>query len=114
MTPNYTYRATVVRIIDGDTLDLNVDLGFRAWRMKERFRLAGINAPESNRAASAPAGKAARDYLSAMLPAGCEVTIQTAKDPDNFGRWIATVWHDGACLNDALVEAGHAVRREYK
>lgn len=109
----YRYRATVRRIVDGDTLDLDVDMGFRAWRLKERFRLAGINAPESNRAASAAAGRAARDWLAETIPVGSVVTIETAKDPDNFGRWIATVWRDDLNINDALVEAGHAVRRVY-
>lgn len=112
--PAYIYRAIVVRIVDGDTIDLNVDMGFRAWRMKERFRLAGINAPETNRAETAAAGRAARDYLASLVSPGCTVVIETAKDPDVFGRWVARVMFDGLCINDALVEAGHAVRKEYK
>lgn len=109
----YKYCATVRRIIDGDTLDLDVDMGFRAWRMKERFRLTGLDAPESNRAASAAAGRAARDYLAELVPVGSIVTIETAKDPDNFGRWLATVWHEGRNINEALIEAGHAARKVY-
>lgn len=114
MKPNYTYRATVVRIVDGDTLDLDVDMGFRSWRMKERFRLAGINAPETNRSIEASSGRSAKDYLSKLVPVGSTILVETAKDPDNFGRWIAKVWFNDTCVNDSLVEAGHAIRKEYK
>ena len=113
MIPTYRYRALFRRVVDGDTLDLDVDMGFRAWRMSERFRLAGINAPEM-RGESRAEGIAARDFIAGILAAGAEVVIETAKD-DAFGRWIATVWlHDGRCLNDLMVAEGHAQRRDYR
>ena len=108
----YSYRAIVRRIVDGDTIDCDVDMGFRAWRMGERFRLDGIDAPEV-RGPERDAGKAATAFVEGMLSPGDEITIETAKDPDNFGRWIATVYVGGKSLNDALVENGHAVRKEY-
>lgn len=112
MTPAYRYSAVVRRVIDADTIDLDVDMGFRAWRMRERFRLAGINAPEM-RGPQRVAGQAAKVWLEAALPVGSAVVIETAKDPDSFGRWIATVWCDGVCLNEALVHAGHASIKSY-
>lgn len=112
MIPAYRYSAIVRRIVDADTIDLDVDCGFRAWRMRERFRLAGINAPEM-RGPQRQAGQAARAWLEAALPIGSAVVIESAKDPDVFGRWIARIWHDGTCLNDALVEAGHAAVHDY-
>ncbi len=112
MTPSYRYSAIVRRIVDADTLDLDVDMGFRAWRIRERFRLAGINAPEM-RGPQRAAGQAAKAYLESMLPIGAPVVIESAKDPDVFGRWIARVWLNGTCLNDALVAAGHAEVRDY-
>ena len=113
MTPTYRYRALVRRVVDGDTIDLDVDMGFRAWRMSERFRLAGINAPEL-RGESRAEGAAARAFVVGLLAPNAEVVIETAKD-DAFGRWIATVWlSDGRCLNDVMVEAGHAIRRDYR
>ncbi len=112
MTPSHRYSAIVRRIVDADTLDLDVDMGFRAWRIRERFRLAGINAPEM-RGPQRAAGQAAKAWLEAALPIGAVIVIESAKDPDNFGRWIARVWCDGTCLNDALVEAGHAEVRDY-
>lgn len=112
MTPAYRYSAIVRRVIDADTIDLDVDMGFRAWRMRERFRLAGINAPEM-RGPQKALGQAAKAWLEAALPIGSAVVIETAKDPDSFGRWIATVWHGDMCLNDALVQAGHASIKSY-
>jgi micrococcal nuclease len=108
----YTYRAIVRRIVDGDTIDCDVDMGFRAWRMNERFRLAGINAPEV-RGPERDAGKAAKAFVESRIQPGDEITIETAKDPDNFGRWIATVFVNGQSLNDALVIEGHAVVKSY-
>lgn len=125
----YTYRATVRRIIDGDTIDCDVDMGFRAWRMGERFRLAGINAPETRRPngyrtanpeqaamhiQQVEAGRAAKSFVENLIPIGSQITIQTQPDPDNFGRWIATVYVNEKNLNDTLVETGHAVRQSYK
>jgi len=47
MTP-YVYRCTLDRVIDGDTIDVNIDLGFDVWLHKQRVRLAGIDTPESD------------------------------------------------------------------
>jgi micrococcal nuclease len=109
----YTYRAIVRRIVDGDTIDCDVDMGFRAWRMNERFRLAGINAPEM-RGPEREQGKASKAFVESLIQPGDEITIETAKAPDNFGRWIATVYIDGQSLNETLVEQGHAVTKSYK
>ena len=43
----YQYKAVLVRVIDGDTIDVDIDLGFDVWLKKQRVRLAGIDAPES-------------------------------------------------------------------
>ena len=112
MTPMYTYRAIVRKIVDGDTIDCDVDMGFRAWRMNERFRLAGINAPEM-RGPERDAGKASKAFVESLIKPGAEIIIETDKDPDNFGRWIATVYINEKSLNDALVENGHAVKKSY-
>ena len=41
----WTYRAKVVRVIDGDTVDVDIDLGFRIWQKNERVRIMGIDTP---------------------------------------------------------------------
>lgn len=110
--PAYRYRAVVRRVIDGDTVDMDVDMGFRAWRMKERFRLSGIDAPEL-RGEQREAGLAAKAWLEERLPVGMTVTIETGKDPDVFGRWIAAIWMGETCVNAEMVAEGHAVWRNY-
>lgn len=105
MTTLYNYRATVIRVIDGDTIDFRVDLGFRV-ALDIRTRVRGINAPELREAA----GKTARDALWALLPAGREVTIRTAKDPrDKYGRWLADIDYSGQDIGAWMIEHGYAV-----
>lgn len=108
----YDYRATVLRWVDGDTVDLLVDLGFTV-QVRQRFRLLGIDTPEVNRKASREAGNAATAYAAGLAPVGCDVVVQSHKT-GKFGRWLAVVLPvdgDGEPLqsvNDALLEAGHA------
>lgn len=107
----YEYHAKVRRVVDGDTLDCDIDLGLRTWRMNERLRLSGINAPET-RGLEREDGLKAKTWLASMLPVGTEIKIKTQKD-DAFGRWIAEVFFDNTCINDKLVERGFAKRKEY-
>ena len=88
----YKYNAIVVRVVDGDTVDLNVDLGFHTF-LKIRTRLLGINAPE----VSTEEGRIARDKLRQQLAVGEPVNVTTFKDPtDKFGRWLATIYRKGS------------------
>jgi len=115
----WVFRARLGRVVDGDTVDLELDVGMHARRL-ERLRLLAVDAPEINRAATVEAGKAAKAYVEGWMadalagapdPAGWPFVIVTAKDPDNFGRYLAVVWRtsDDRELNADLVEAGHAV-----
>lgn len=104
----YRYRAIVERVVDGDTVDLDVDLGFRTWKLRERFRLSEIDAPET-RGETRNAGIAAKAYLQELLPVGAEVDIETYKHPDHYGRWLARIIRDGKVINQMMVETGHAV-----
>jgi micrococcal nuclease len=110
----YDYRAQVVRWVDGDTVDLLVDLGFTV-QVRQRFRLLGIDTPEVNRKASREAGKAATAFAAGLAPVGAEVLVRSYKT-GKFGRWLAEVLPldgDGEPLqsvNDALLQAGHARR----
>lgn len=102
----YEYSATVERVVDGDTVDLMVDLGFDVWR-RDRFRLYGINAAEHNTVS----GKAATAFLATLIPTGTVLTISTYKDKlDKYGRMLATLTTaDGKSVNDTMVSTGHAV-----
>jgi micrococcal nuclease len=112
LSPVYRYQARLLRIIDADTLDIEVDLGFRT-HIRTPLRLVGLNAPEHN----TEAGRAAIGWVALWLAqtgiAGALV-IDSAKSGDwsgdKYGRWLATVWDEsGRCLNLDLLASGHAV-----
>ena len=108
----YRYRAHVLRVYDGDTITVRVDLGFHTHRI-ERLRLARIDAWEV-RGEERPAGLIARDWLRTQI-LGKDIEIQTNKDATGkYGRYIAEVYTlDGGCLNDSLVANGHARYQNY-
>lgn len=87
---NYTYKATVIRWVDGDTVWLEVDLGFRMKTLND-FRLYGVDTPERGEVGYAEA----TGLVKSIAPAGTEVRIVTFKDPDKYGRWLADVYPVG-------------------
>lgn len=101
----YNYKARVVRVVDGDTFDADISLGFHA-SMTLRLRLLGVDSPEMNGLPKG-AGKAAKDFATARL-LGRDVVIRTEKS-DSFGRWLARVTVDGVDFSTALIEGGFAV-----
>lgn len=100
----YEYKAVVDKVVDGDTLDATVDLGFGTWR-KDRYRLLGIDTPEM-RGIEKPKGEVAKQALIDMLE-GKEIVIHTSKG-DSFGRWLAIIYSDGVNVNDCMIEQGYA------
>lgn len=106
-TVDYTYPAAVQRVIDADTLVLDIDLGFYV-STTVHVRLKDVDAPELD----TDAGRAARQYAISLLvdTYGSRVVVQTRKVPErSFARYVATVWlPDGRSLGDLLVAAGHA------
>jgi len=114
----WVYRARPEQVIDGDTIDVTLDLGRRTYAT-ERLRLLGVNTPE-RKGATLAAGNAARAYVAAWLAskasratAAWPLRVQTEKD-DAFGRYLAFVWavSTGECLNDDLLLTGQAVPYE--
>ena len=123
MTHDYRYPVLSVSVVDGDTVDLILDLGFRITR-QDRFRLygpeasgdMGLNAPELK----TDAGIAAKAWLvSEVVIAARDLVAQTVKDKrDKYGRWLVVLLvqqPNGTCrnLNAAMVAAGHAVLKKY-
>ncbi|HLO11199.1 MAG TPA: thermonuclease family protein [Pseudoneobacillus sp.] len=98
----YQYEALVTNIVDGDTIDCIVDLGF-SISMKARFRLAKINAPERFTEEGIQA-KAAL-YTKIM---GKTVTV-LSHGKDKYGRWLGTFILDGEEINQWLLDNGFAV-----
>lgn len=101
----FTYIAKVDRVVDGDTIDVSIDLGFDIWH-KTRLRLAHIDVYEHN----TEIGKKATEYVKNIIE-GKMVEITTSK-PDKYGRYLATVIIDGGNLNASLVSKGFAVPYE--
>ncbi len=104
------YRARVIRVIDGDSLLMELDTGFHTTRW-ESVRVLGVDAPEMV-GASRAAGLEARAFVQAWTdePGTWPFLVRTTKT-DSFGRYLADVVRirDGANLAQALLESGHAV-----
>lgn len=102
MSPPYMYRAVVQRVIDGDTIVVNVDLGFRMWAHDQHLRLLGVHTPELH-GTDAAAGAKAKNMLVGWV-AGAEIMIRTERDKgDKYGRMLADVFlMDGRSVNQLL------------
>jgi len=110
----YTYRATLKNVVDGDTVDLDLDLGFDVL-LTLRVRLLGINTPEifgvSKTTEAYKKGVEARTFVVTTL-GGKNLIVKTEKDrQEKYGRYLATVFIDGdsESLNDKLVKLSYAV-----
>jgi len=122
----YMYSATVERWIDGDTVDLIVDLGF-CISFKDRFRLFGIDTPElrpkksdfeseEERRKEMSRADAALSFCEQKAPSGTKVIVKTHKDSrGKYGRWLAEMRTPGeqTTLNEMLVKEGHAKLASY-
>lgn len=102
----------MIRIVDGDTVDLDVDLGFRT-SFKDRFRLKGIDAPEQRTRdlIEKKAGLAATARLQELIPVGSQVIVETDK-AGKYGRWIATIYANDVDINQQMIKEGHATPYE--
>ena len=109
----YNYKATVVKVVDGDTVKLDIDLGCGVTLSKENVRLFGINAPET-RGDERPEGLAAKKYLMSLLSPGDEILIRTYKDKKGkYGRYLAFLYKEEICMNVKMVTEGHAEWKDY-
>jgi micrococcal nuclease len=111
----WIYNAEVKKVIDGDTFDIVIDLGFDTLK-KGRVRLYGVNTPESRTSnlEEKKMGLAAKEFTDQWLKsANHKVKIETIIDKnEKYGRVLAKVWDEaGNCLNNDIVASGLA--REY-
>lgn len=104
----FNYNCTLIRVIDGDTIDVNIDLGFNIWH-KGRIRMAGIDTPESRtrNKAEKVLGLAAKNRLKELLKKK-KLSINCTKEKGKFGRILADVLADDINVNKQLIEEGHA------
>ena len=109
----YEYRARVTRVVDGDTVDLLIDLGFNI-HIKQRVRLDGIDTPETRTKDKREKikGLAAKQFVTDKI--GDKFVIVKTEKKGKYGRCLAVIWYevDGhfESLNEALIKAKLAKR----
>ncbi len=112
----YEYRIKIVKVIDGDTVDVDIDLGFGVWLKKERVRLYGIDTPESRTRDKEEKkfGLLAKEYLKASLKKGTPI-LRTRKDKTGkFGRILGELLYidnedSYVNINEKMIEEAQAV-----
>ena len=114
----YEYRCKVLRVVDGDTVDVDIDLGFGVWMHKERIRLHGIDTPESRTRdlEEKKYGLIAKQKIKDFMPVGSMQTLVTTKDKaGKFGRILGKVLiydkttDSQMTINDWMIREHHAV-----
>ena len=112
----YEYNCRVNKVLDGDTVDVDLDLGFNIILANQRVRLAGVDTPESRTAnkEEKPRGLLSKKKLSEKLPVGSWNKIRTTKSDNNddkFGRILGEIiLSDGVNVNAWLIENNYAVK----
>ena len=112
----FLYKCVIQRIVDGDTVDVNIDLGFGIWLYKERVRVAGIDTPEKRTRDKVEKifGLAATAKAHTLIPEGSNCIIRTRRDKaGKYGRTMGDfVLEDGTLYTDVMIETHHAVPYE--
>jgi len=111
----YQYRAKILKVLDGDTVQVDLDLGFNIVLANQKVRLAGIDTPESRtaNAEEKPRGLLSKKKLSEKLPVGSYAMIETMKpdsNDDKFGRILGVfITEDGTRVNQWMIDNNYAV-----
>ena len=111
----YQYKAKILKVVDGDTVEIDLDLGFNIVLANQKVRMAGIDTPESRTTnkEEKPRGILSKKKLAEKLPVGSWVTIETLKSDNNddkFGRILGVfILDDGTKLNQWLIDNNYAV-----
>ena len=112
----HEYRCQITRVVDGDTVDVDIDLGFGVWMRKQRVRLYGVDTPESRTRdlEEKEFGMMAKKYVKGHLPIGTDQILRTHKDgKGKFGRilgeFVVEMAEGMTTLNALLIKNHHAV-----
>jgi micrococcal nuclease len=128
----YEYKCIIRKVIDGDTVDVDIDLGFNIWIHSERIRFFNIDTPELRTSDKTEKvfGLYAKNYVEMALPLGSEQILKTVKDEGGkYGRILGDFIIDGNSLvekminekvgvpygggNKSLIEEQHLANRKY-
>ena len=112
----HEYKVNILKVVDGDTVDVDIDLGFGMWLRKERVRVMGIDTPESRTSDKVEKifGLAAKNRLSSLLGAEAILHTQVSKKGEDmkgkFGRILGNFTSiNGEKCAAVLIREGHAV-----
>lgn len=112
----YEYKCKVLRVIDGDTVDVDIDLGFGVWLKRERVRIMGIDTPESRTRDKVEKkfGLASKAKLKELLKNGAILKTEVSKKGEDmkgkFGRILGDfILEDDRRVTEVLIDQGHAV-----
>ena len=111
----YEYRCKVTRVVDGDTVDVDIDLGFGVWLHKERVRIYGIDTPESRTRdlEEKKYGLAAKEFVKEFVrdKGGSNIVLRTQKydAKGKFGRILGDIIVDNVSMSDTMIKEHHAV-----
>ena len=111
----YEYKCKIVKVVDGDTVDVDIDLGFGVWLNDERVRIMGIDTPESRTRDKVEKkfGLAAKKRLKELLGPTAILKTQVSKSGEDlkgkFGRILGDFVVGDRTVTEILVDEGHAV-----
>jgi len=111
----YQYKCKINKVLDGDTVDIDLDLGFNIVLVNQRVRMAGVDTPESRTSnkEEKPRGLLSKKKLAEKLPVGSWQIIETQRSDNNddkFGRILGVfILEDGTKVNDWLIQNNYAV-----
>ena len=112
----YEYKVNILKVVDGDTVDVDIDLGFGCWLRNERVRIVGIDCPESRTSDRIEKvfGEAAKQRLTSLLSSEATLISQVSKMGENMKGKFGRILGDFRTINDqvvttTLMEEGHAV-----
>ena len=112
----YEYKVNILKVVDGDTVDVDIDLGFGCWLRNERVRIVGIDCPESRTSDRIEKvfGEAAKQRVTSLLSSEATLISQVSKMGENMKGKFGRILGDFRTINDqvvsiTLMEEGHAV-----
>ena len=108
----YEYNCKITRIVDGDTVDIDIDLGFGVWLHKERVRIYGIDTPESRTRDKEEKkyGLMAKEFVKQFVKGdSIKLTTQKYDAKGKFGRILGDIIVDNRSLSDTMIQEHHAV-----